>query len=283
MSKRAYYMSISADLKQWTIITVCFNSARHLNARWKSIPEAGGRWIVLDNCSSDGSAELAKDLGAEVVRLPSNIGFARANNVALKMVNSVFVAFVNPDVWIDYDTFERLGISCTERRALVAPQLVNLDGSTQANGRGMPYLFDKLAHRNLKLPGSRLDEYLADGANKLEPYFVTWVIGAAVCGRRVDVLAAGGWDERYFLYYEDHQLGLDAWRAGIPVMLDPGVRWIHEWERATMRWEIRPWRREIASAVRFYARHPFLVLPFRATMSARFDRWKRAATGGEPC
>jgi N-acetylglucosaminyl-diphospho-decaprenol L-rhamnosyltransferase len=103
-------------------------------------------------------------------------------------------------------------------------------------------------------------------------------MGAALCARRETFERIGGWNEAFFLYYEDHDLGLRAWRAGIPVAVLAESRWEHAWARETMRASLRPWLRELASAAKFYVRYPELLIPARRIALRRHSRF--AATLG---
>jgi N-acetylglucosaminyl-diphospho-decaprenol L-rhamnosyltransferase len=241
----------------WTLITVAYNSAPELRRWWDGVDLGGCRWIVVDNASTDDSVATARSMGAEVIALDRNVGFAAANNVALAAATSEWVAFVNPDIAVNVTTLPRLALLAARHEAIVAPQLVDPDGSVQANGRGLPFLVDKLAHRGVTLPGADVSQYLPDTSGRAT--YVAWVMGAAVCARRETFRRIGGWDERYFLYYEDHELGLTAWEHGIPVLVDGTVSWTHEWKRATTRWEWAPWKREIRGAMTFFRRHPELL------------------------
>jgi N-acetylglucosaminyl-diphospho-decaprenol L-rhamnosyltransferase len=252
----------------WTIVTVTYNSGSDLAEWWSSPDLNGARWIVVDNDSRDDSAERALTLGAEVIRLGENVGFSKANNIALSRASTRYIAFVNPDVRIDVDSLGKIAELMTERGAIVCPQLVNPDGTPQPNGRGIPFLADKLAHRGLRVPGSVLSEYLPDTSSG--PTYVAWAMGAAVCAEVETLREAGGWDERYFLYYEDHAFGLHAWERGQEVIVLPSVRWVHAWKRETKRLRLQPWFREVASASRFYSQYPSLLMP---PTSSRRSRW----------
>jgi N-acetylglucosaminyl-diphospho-decaprenol L-rhamnosyltransferase len=255
--------SLMAD--SWSLVTVTFNSARALSRYWTKPRPQGVRWLVVDNGSTDESVELAKQRGADVVCLESNVGFSRANNVGLAQCDSQYVGFVNPDVDVDYSTLEPIAAVADGGR-LVAPRLVSADGMPQASGRGLPYLVDKLAHRGLRLPGARLDDYLLKNR---EDGYAAWVMGAAVCGTRETFETLRGWNESYFLYYEDHDLGLRAWRAGFPVVVLGDAVWEHGWARETLKPSLRPWLREIASGVRFYSHYPEFLLPVRSLARRR--------------
>lgn len=265
------------EASDWTLITVTYNNVDELREWWSQVDLQGARWVVVDNNSADRTADYAKELGAEVIRLSANIGFSRANNVALREVTTRYVAFVNPDVRVDAASLSILGQLATRRDAIVCPQLCNPDGTTQPNGRGLPYLVDKLAHRGLRLPLSSLGSYVPNTSEGLT--FVAWAMGAAICGESSKIQAFGGWDERYFLYYEDHAFGLDAWARGQEVILVPHARWTHAWKRETKGMKVKPWLREFASASRFYRQYPELLLP-RSPKGRRHWRGAEHSFGG---
>ncbi|TWG10957.1 GT2 family glycosyltransferase [Micromonospora palomenae] len=244
---------------RWSVVTVTYNSADTLRRCWHGETKPY-EWIIVDNCSADDSATVAEELGARVIRLPENVGFARANNVALREVAGEYILFANPDLEIRPDGLDVLRRHLDAHGGLVAPQLLSSDGVPQANGRGFPYATAKLGNRKV-WPLSRLHASYRMVAEPGEARYVAWVMGAAVAGRTADVSELGGWNERFFLYYEDHELGLRAWRHGLPVTLLGDVRWIHHWGRATnsFRWS-KAHTLELRSARTFFGLFPeFLV------------------------
>lgn len=244
--------------QHWTLITVSFNSASTLERCWRGVDLSTFRWIVVDNASTDHSREVALDLGAEVIALAENVGFSRANNIALAATSSKYVAFVNPDVVVRPGDLSELGHLSSAYDALVAPQLINLDGSLQPNGRGLPFLVDKFAHRGISLPSSDLGRYLPTLS---EPSYVAWLIGAVIAGETDQFRALGGWDERYFLYHEDSSLCLSAWNQDMKVILSTNHSWVHEWRRESKSLNWRAIRHEVVSALKFYRIHPELLVP----------------------
>lgn len=267
---------MGSDGADWSLITVTYNSAEHLRACWGAADFGAARWIVVDNGSSDGSAQVARDLGAsEVVEQQTNRGFSAGNNVGLSRVTTPWVAFVNPDVVIDGPAgLNRLAQTLTQTGGLVAPQLLNSDGSEQMNGRGVPIPTHKLANRGLRLHGVDPRQYAQAGFSS--PTYVAWAMGAALAGSTSLVRGLGGWDENYFIYYEDHEIGLRSWRAGHPVLIDPVVRWVHMWARATTRLRWQPWRREFQAMHRFYSTYPGLRTAGAFRRLRRNTDWVRA-------
>jgi N-acetylglucosaminyl-diphospho-decaprenol L-rhamnosyltransferase len=204
-----------------SIILVNFNSGGHLAASLASIracaPDA--QTIVIDNASSDGSEQAAHGKSrVSLVRNRENVGFARAVNQALALgaphADKAAVLLVNPDCRLLEGTVERLvdELASDAGCAIAAPQILDEDGAIQGNARGDPNLLTGLFGRTTLLsrlfPQSRLArrnvrrEPEIDQASRV----VDWVSGACLLARREALAQVGGFDERYFLYWEDADL-----------------------------------------------------------------------------
>ncbi|MBF4561453.1 glycosyltransferase [Microbacterium sp. VKM Ac-2870] len=243
---------------RWTVVSVTYNSADTLRKHWQSPLPAGVEWIVVDNSSADQSADVARSLGADVIRLDTNRGFAAANNVGLRAAKGECIAFVNPDVVVDFASLFALESAVLSSETLIAPQLTNADGSLQPNGRGAPILLRKIANRtgfSRKMASNYLI-YTDEG----EVRYAWWITGAVVLGSAAFLRKLGGWNERFFLYHEDADLSMRAWRAGGSVRVDGDYRWIHTWARESKGFRVRPILRELSSAIKFYSREPLLLV-----------------------
>lgn len=243
------------------MITVTFNSAATLREFWvNSTWTESIEWIVVDNASSDDSVAVAESLGARVIPLSENMGFSYANNVGAATSSSDVLLFANPDLRFNNSEIQPLAHRALACQGIVAPQLLNPDGSPQENGRGIPYIHRKLRH----MFGSQhpqTDPYLII-AKPDEVVETLWVMGAALAIPRIVFESLGGWDDQFFIYYEDHDLGIRARRAGFPVTIDGSIRWVHGWARETSRTRsLSPWKHELASAFRFYIRFPWAFAP----------------------
>ncbi len=262
----------------WSLITVSYNSRAALEAHWGAALPSHVEWIVVDNASTDGSAEAAESLGASVIRMSENLGFGGANNAGFRAARGEFVAFVNPDLTVDVDSLTALERSLAREPGLVAPQLVYPDGELQPSGRSTPSLRHKVTSR-LGSRSSRDHYYIL--AQPGEERYVAWMTGAAVVGRVDDLNKLGEqgpWDERFFVYYEDSDLGLRAWSAGLTVRVIGDARWTHSWARETTGIRLKPWMLELSSMWGFYSRYPSLILAnkggrrFRAMHDSHWGR-----------
>lgn len=257
-----------------TLVTVTFNSAEALRKHWTQFDPSWADWLVVDNASSDNTVEVARSMGARVHRMNRNVGFATANNQARELGTEEVVIFCNPDLEVTQEGIDRLADLALSRPALFAPQLLNVDGSLQENGRGAPYPHRKVGHM-FGNPGDGSSRYLRRAVGA-EIQRVVWAMGAAVAARRSVLDRLDWWDGEFFVYYEDHDLGIRALQLGIPTYLDGETRWVHAWARETKRgFRGSAWRNELRSAARFYVKHPYCVLPMmrRGRELRRIDGW----------
>jgi N-acetylglucosaminyl-diphospho-decaprenol L-rhamnosyltransferase len=264
-------------MADWTVVTVTYNSAETLRRCWRAPRDFD--WLVVDNASADDSAAVAASLGARVIRLTENAGFAAANNVGADASSSPYLLFANPDLMVA-DGLDRLREHLDTYGGIAAPQLLGEDGTPQPNGRGFPYVTAKLGNRRL-WPFSRLHDGYRILAGPGEARWVAWAIGAAVAVRRTDFEAIGGWNERFFVYYEDADLGLRSWRHDRPVAVVGDVRWVHLWRRATntLQWNAAH-NHEVRAARTFYRMYPEFVL---GVPRPRGRHARAASCVGLPC
>ncbi|GAA3896109.1 glycosyltransferase family 2 protein [Leifsonia kafniensis] len=250
-----------AAVPRWSFITVSYNSADALKTYWGSatIP-AGAEWIVVDNSSSDATVSIAESLGARVIRLEVNLGFGAANNIGMNQSRGEFIAFVNPDVTVDFSTLPALERVVQSLGGVIGPQLINPDGSLQPNGRGIATLPSKIRNRLKSETGTSGYQRTAEPGEQIA---VDWLIGAAVIATRQTFDKFGAWDDHFFVYYEDSDLGMRAWKHGVPVHVLGDVRWIHGWARETTSFNVDAWKRELTSMAKFYSRYPALLGPIR--------------------
>lgn len=203
------------------IVIVNFNAGEHLARCLASLDAGLGNhdWagVVIDNASTDGSAESACGAGrVELVHSSENVGFARAVNRAASHVAGEYLLLVNPDCRLTAGCVDPLvdELATYPRCGVVAPNVVNESGVPDGNARGDPSVLTGIfgrssALRRLLPPGTLstrhvvLPSSLPPGSASTE---VDWVAGSCALVRREAFEAVGGFDERYFLYWEDADL-----------------------------------------------------------------------------
>jgi N-acetylglucosaminyl-diphospho-decaprenol L-rhamnosyltransferase len=215
----------------FAVVTVIHDSARDLGRLLDSIErhlDPAPALVVVDSGSRDGGAELARARGARVVALDGNRGFGAGCNAGLALVDAPVTALVNPDVELLDGGLARLAAEAAGRDALVAPRLLNADGSVQDSAHPPPGrlegLVPALAPRPL-LPAPlrrRYEPWRSDRAGK-----VGWATAACLAARTELLRRLGPFDPDAFLFYEDMDLCLRAGRAGVPTVLQPEVALRH--------------------------------------------------------
>jgi N-acetylglucosaminyl-diphospho-decaprenol L-rhamnosyltransferase len=231
-------------------VTVSTNDAHHLEGFFANGALMGSfrRVIVVDNESSDGTAQLAHGAGATVVRR-ERAGYGAAINTGAKLAVGDYLTVLNPDIrFFGEDVVPRLMAHFDDPSVgLVAPALQLLDGRLQDSARRTPTPLNLAVRR-------RLDR---DNGAVRQAGDVDWVVGACFIVRRDLWDAIGGFDESYFLYFDDVDLCTRVRRAGWRVRFDPTVVVQHAWQGASRKSLTAPaTRHHITSAARFFARNP---------------------------
>jgi N-acetylglucosaminyl-diphospho-decaprenol L-rhamnosyltransferase len=208
---------------------VNFNTKAYLGACLDSVVATiarGGhdaRVLVLDNGSGDDLSDLATRFGDAVAfhDSPVNHGFGGGQNRLAAATRSRHICFLNPDIVMpeDVDVFGPLLATLAEPGVAVAgPMLVGRDGMPQRWDHG------ELTGLRARVSNAAGEAYWRPRRERTD---AAWVSGACMLVRRDAFDAAGGFDERYFLYKEEEDLCLQIRRAGGRVVYEPSVRVFH--------------------------------------------------------
>ncbi|HTY85973.1 MAG TPA: glycosyltransferase family 2 protein [Candidatus Acidoferrum sp.] len=198
-----------------SVIIVSWNAHGHLRDCLDSIRKTGGSWIrevvVVDNASSDGSPEMVARQFPEVklVRNKENLGFARANNLGIKISAGAYLALINSDVVVHPGCLKRLAAFLDTRPdvGLVGPKILGRDGLLQRTCRLLPGVWniicetlalDRLFSKWPLFSGREMRHWNQDTEAEVEVLSgCFWLV------RRSAVERVGGLDERFFFYAED--------------------------------------------------------------------------------
>ena len=227
-------------MSDFAIVTVTHDSEADLRRLLDSIDRLPGadapQVVVVDSASSDGSAALAAERGAQVVALERNAGFGAGCNAGVAVVDAEVTALVNPDVELLDTGLAELARRARGARALLAPRLLNADGSLQDSAHPRPGRADDLVPALIPRPllppplRRRYEPWRSERTTR-----VGWVIGACVVARTDLLRALGPFDPHAFLFYEDMELCLAAARAGAPTVLHPDIAVRHLGGTSTRR------------------------------------------------
>ena len=222
---------------KFSVCIVTHNSARELSLLLDSINEqlsVRPQIICVDSGSSDHSAAVAKERGAEVLVLDGNLGFGAANNEALKLVTEPVAVLLNPDCRLIDAGLADLAVAAGTHSALFAPRLLNDDLSVQDSAHPLPGGLDgylaaltapRLLPRRLR---ERLQPFRAE-----ERIEVGWAIGACIAAQSDLLRELGPFNAEDFLYAEDLDLCLRARARGIATIYEPAVSVVHSGQHAS--------------------------------------------------
>jgi N-acetylglucosaminyl-diphospho-decaprenol L-rhamnosyltransferase len=196
--------------------------AQSLQALPQSLPGHTWRAVVVDNASTDGSAEIARGLGATVIRNSRNLGYAQAANTGwAELSDADYVIFLNPDTIPEPGSLSRL-VEILERDpsiAVASALLKKEDGSLKRTVRSDFPTFRREAARLFGVGRFGFNRHPAQRPVSGRILDVAWVGGACLAMHRRTIQALGGYDERFFLYVEDADLCLRAHEAGRVVVV----------------------------------------------------------------
>ncbi len=227
-----------------TVAIVSWNTrellARCLESLSAEVERGRAEVWVVDNASSDGSAELvAERFGwARLIAAEENLGFGRAINLVAGQTASEWLATANADIALRPGALDAL-LATGERdprAGALAPRLVLPDGTTQHSVFAFPTVPYSLL---LATGGFRLSPTLADRLAFVGHWDterarrVPWAIAAFLLVRRAAWEEVGGFDERQWMYAEDLDLGWRLSRAGWATRYEPRAAVEHESSAST--------------------------------------------------
>ncbi len=252
-----------------SIIVVSYNTrdllAECLNSFSPSEQAGLAEVWVVDNGSTDDSAELvaARFPNAHLIRNGRNLGFAAANNQALRLARGRLLFLVNSDARLIGDCCHQMQavLAADERLGIVGPCLLNVDGSQQPSWGSFPSPLRELVFQSFLfkvwpsgLPYGRHVHPLERAAYR-RFHFVDWVTGAAFMLRREVYDALGGLPEETFMYAEDLEYCWRAKRAGFRVAYCPSACVYHSGQ-ASARRNYQHWIESYTgSLLSYYERH----------------------------
>lgn len=182
-----------------------------------------------------------------MVRNAARKGFGENHNAAFRRSRGGMFCVLNPDIRLEEDPFPALVSRLQDLRVgVVAPLIVNPQGEVEDSARRFPTPLSILGKALGAKPAAEYE--IGSG-----PVFPDWVAGMFMVFRREVFESLGGFDERYFLYYEDVDLCARLRAAGFQTVLEPGARAIHQARRESHRnWRYRAWH--LRSMLRFFLR-----------------------------
>ncbi len=226
-----------------SIAIVTYNNSKIikkcLNSIFKNINNTNFEIIIVDNGSSDNTVEIIENnfKNIKLIQNNKNIGFGAAHNIAIKLGRGKYHLVLNPDVIFTENSVEKLVNFMEENLdvGLVSPKIVYPDGTTQYLCKRLPCLFDLAIRRFTprfiqNLFKKRIDyfEMRETGYNKIME--VPYLSGSIMLFRKNILAKIGGFDEDYFMYFEDADITRKISEISRAVFY-PHTSVIHLWQR----------------------------------------------------
>lgn len=220
--------------------------------------EPGTEVIVLDNASSDGSADAvaARFPGVHVLRSERNLGFAAGTNEAARHARGDLLLLLNPDAWLLPGALAAMS-ACLEARGragAVGPALVYPDGSPQAAAFAFPGLV-QIALDLYPLPrlmDSRLNGRLHGGRAARQ---IDHPLGACMLVRRTTWQDVGPLDEGFYMYLEEVDWCRRARARAWEIWYSPDATAVHHAGAATRQRRDAMFAQLWRSRLRYYQRY----------------------------
>lgn len=217
--------------KDLSIVIVTYNCAdliRDCLINLKNKLPDNSEVIVVDNNSSDDSADVVKKTypAAKLFLQKQNLGFAKANNLAVEKSQGEYLLFLNPDTKVQDAGIAKLltFIKSHPKAGIIAPKLVKDKGEIQPSVRKLPTVKGAFKEYILGIKNS----YEAYAPKAGAPIKVECVVAAAILMKKELFEMIGGFDEKYFMYFEDIDLCRKVLKKGFDIYYIPEVSFYHK-------------------------------------------------------
>jgi GT2 family glycosyltransferase len=241
------------------IVIVSHNTSAELDNCLRSLhdhaPLVPHTIVVVDNASSDGSAEAVRQHWPDVrvIALERNLGFAAGNNTGIRQTTSELLLLLNSDTIVPEGAIDRLVSALRDlpHAAIVGPRIVDVHGRPELSFGRMIGPAAELRQKMLVRTASPA----RIAAMTSEVREVDWVTAACLLVRRGDAEAAGLFDERYFMYCEDVDFCAAVRSNGGKVYFTPAAQIVHLRGRSWRASPATTAARYRQSQIAFYRKH----------------------------
>jgi GT2 family glycosyltransferase len=255
---------------QLSIIIVSYNARADLERCLASLREAppsvSHEIVVVDNASTDGSADAARGYAnVRVIEAGANRGFAAANNIGIRASSGTFILLLNSDTIVPRGAIDTLLLELERHpsAAVIGPRIVDGEGRAEVSFGSMVTPLNERRQKRLVLGQARRDPEISNQVETMTKRATSpdWVSGACLVVRRADTEAVGLLDERYFMYLEDVDFCAAIRARGREVIFTPAAEIVHLRGRSA---KTAPTETEAAyrrSHLAFYRKHHALWAP----------------------
>lgn len=199
-------------------VVVTHNSESHIEKCIESLKREGLQTIVVDSASTDGTKDKLSHLKTETIILSENRGFGHAVNEGVKNVNTDYVLFINPDAYLESGALEGFTdfIQQHPNIGIIGLSLWDEEGKSEIASFGNEPTLQRLLTRHRFNTGPLTEAWRVD-----------WVSGGAMLVKKSLFEELGGFDEGFFLYWEDVDICRRVRQVGYSVWVYPQAKAIH--------------------------------------------------------
>ncbi|MCW1949420.1 MAG: glycosyltransferase family 2 protein [Candidatus Shapirobacteria bacterium] len=248
---------------QFSIVIVTWNTADITKKCVETINQylPGQEILVVDNGSQDHTVEILKKIkNVKIIENHANLGFAKANNIGFKQVTNDYLVFMNSDIeLIDNSLSKMVGyLKNNSRIGIIGPKFLNPDLTPQASVFPPQTAFNAFREFWLNQKES-YSKYIPQTKN---PVNVSYISGGCLAISKEFFKKIGGWNEKYFFYFEDMDLCRQVSKFKKNIVFFPQCSIIHR--HGASGKNLAPakdqWRRLIPSSIKFHGhlKHYFI-------------------------
>lgn len=259
------YSHVSSGMSRISVAIVNHNTREHLRGCLATVEaEAPAEIVVVDNASTDGSVELVRSNHSSVVIHANRTGrgYGAGANQAIAACTSDYVLLLSADTLLEPGALRALSayFDWNPDVAIAGPRLVNPDGTAQRSCHPFPTPLHTLLENSPlgdlveRVPLAR-SRYVRTWSHSDRPRAVPWIKGAALAVRRKAFEEVGGFDESFFLYFEDVDLCFRLRSAGWQIHFAPVTRVVHAGGASTRLQPTESAVQLFASTFEFYRHH----------------------------
>jgi GT2 family glycosyltransferase len=239
---------------------VTFNNAKEINGVLSSlIASSISREIeiyIVDNNSSDDTLQKVQQSfpDCKVLSQTKNLGYGSGHNQAIELIQSEYHAVINPDITFSANTISNL-VAFMENHpdiVLCSPKILNTDGTEQYLPKLRPslkYLLGGFLENKGRMFKRWRQEFTLADVEINEPLEIDFCSGCFMFFRTKALKKCGGFDDRYFMYFEDADLTREIQRYG-KTLYNPDITVTHKWKRENRT--LKGLSRQITSMFKYF-------------------------------
>lgn len=250
-----------------SVIVVSWNVAKLLDKCLSTLKEdlkdIEAEVFVVDNASADNSVETVRrnHPWVKLTANQENLGFAKANNQALKQCKGNYILLLNPDTEVLAGAISKLlsFLETNPQAGIVAPQLINSDGSIQRSCRAFPtfqFMFYELIGLSKLFPNNpKFGQYKMLDFNHEQLREVDQPEGACLMLRREVINQVGSLDEGFFMLFEEVDWCYRIKNSGWQIWFYPEAKVIHHYGQSIKQVKAKMILSSHRGLYRFWQKH----------------------------